>query len=120
MTPQDIKEAREWFEGNQPTIGSEECKCDECEWARTIIKTIDFALRLAEEMRWRDISTAPKDGTKILITNGKETEVCYWDNRLKVWQGSYYDGYDFETINGKPLLWMPRPQSNTERVMEND
>ncbi|WP_424441089.1 DUF551 domain-containing protein [Parvibaculum sp.] len=55
---------------------------------------------------WQPIETAPKDGTKILLTgphdaNGRYMEVCgYWKDRFPV---TWMDGH------GEPTHWMPLP-----------
>jgi hypothetical protein len=62
---------------------------------------------------WRDIETAPKDGTEVLLFGkalyGREVmKVCWWSNRA-AWQIA-------ETVSGatpifnEPTHWMPLPQ----------
>lgn len=66
-----------------------------------------------EKNGWQDISTAPKDGTEIIVTDGKTPCVVHWikySNPLLggIWQGNYYDGYDYEYISGSgPTHWQP-------------
>jgi hypothetical protein len=53
---------------------------------------------------WRDIGTAPKDGTDILVFHpeSKEQFVCYWE--LGCWMFSADTG-----LIGSPTHWMPLP-----------
>jgi hypothetical protein len=50
---------------------------------------------------WRPIETAPKDGTPILVTNGKKHAAVYW--WPMVWMGTTNNGMK------EPTHWMPLP-----------
>lgn len=51
---------------------------------------------------WRDITTAPKDGTEILVARGRQMGVVFW--RWERWNlgvpAAYFD---------KPTHWQPLP-----------
>lgn len=53
---------------------------------------------------WRDISTAPKDGTEVLVCLGEITCVATWN----LWDGeeAWRDHYGFHF---SPTHWMPLP-----------
>lgn len=68
-------------------------------------------------MSWADISTAPRDGTRILLWCGKAMFGC-WSHRVHTDNGKVvYDRADwvvervdlFPDGTGKPTLWMPEP-----------
>ena len=65
---------------------------------------------------WQPIETAPKDGTSIFATDGKDYFACCWDDCSGVsalkprygWATNYDSGcmaYDEES----PIAWMPIP-----------
>ncbi len=61
--------------------------------------------------KWQNISTAPKDGTQILIWNGQDTVVAWWDD-VYIWVSpgawiSYLNRSD--TDEYEPTHWMPLP-----------
>jgi len=51
-----------------------------------------------DSAEWQPITTAPKDGTQILATNGLNTVVIFWHTESKSWTPS---------IN--PIHWIPIP-----------
>ena len=60
-------------------------------------------------MDWNDISTANKDGTAIIVTDGETaSEVC-WKVLAGVgrWSDPHYDEWDWD--GGEPIGWMPMP-----------
>lgn len=76
---------------------------------------------------WQPISTAPKDGTKILISEGGELYAAWWDDKFNTTvfknggikhRGAWTDGavlsfgYE-ETKSYKPTHWTPLPQAPT-------
>lgn len=81
---------------------------------------------------WQPIDTAPKDGTKILIWDGKGQFAAWWDptfeddaakNEACDWEKSHYIGawtdgcvlsfgYE-ETYSYEPTHWMPLPPPPT-------
>lgn len=66
------------------------------------------------KQQWQDISTAPKDGTRIVAWCGKFVNICYWGDcypRGEVWMSdSCVDFGGFE----EPTHWMPLPEAPEE------
>jgi len=58
---------------------------------------------------WRPMSTAPKDGTRILIAS-KHAEVVIAD-----WEAETNDWYVNLVLFGKPVAWQPLPTYDHER-----
>jgi hypothetical protein len=79
------------------------------------IKLADAACDYADKhCRWFDISTAPKDGTKILVTGpdtngGVYMDVCAWPEN---WTGKWPVAY-MAYAAGEPTHWMPAPPPPT-------
>jgi len=71
-------------------------------------------------MEWQPIETAPKDGTYVLVTDGKEVYRSYYediypeDNRPQWFDNSYYS-FDPGEI---PTHWMPLPKPPTKNLNE--
>ena len=59
--------------------------------------------------KWQPISTAPKDGTRILIANAKAVATAGWENSIW-WSkcGGWSDDDDL-TAAEPPTHWMPLP-----------
>jgi len=66
---------------------------------------------------WRDIATAPKDGTNILVTDGSQIAVMYWVKGDRPgdwrWQGWLLAAMDYGD-SGKDHMdelthWQPLP-----------
>lgn len=58
-------------------------------------------------MTWRPISEAPKDGTDVLVWDGRYVRIGYgMDGDDPVWQA---DGFFF-----RPKVWMPLPDPPKE------
>lgn len=57
-------------------------------------------------MTWNDVSTAPKDGTRILAYWRSWVTIALWNLRVNNWQ-EWPDG-DFDT-GGELTHWMPLP-----------
>lgn len=53
---------------------------------------------------WRPISTAPRDGTSILLWNGAYVELCFWNTFRQCW-----DDGGFYLHNEEMEMWMPLP-----------
>lgn len=86
-----------------------------------LLKVSDLKLirKALSEPEWRDISTAPRDGGPILISNGKWISKAYWSESCQFerfeekagWQiyqcedGFYSVGAEPE----EPTHWMPLP-----------
>jgi hypothetical protein len=66
------------------------------------------ALEAALAAMWRDISTAPKDGTYVLVWRPDEGD-CHHEAHVGIdtWSGkSWYRS----RLNQQPTAWMPLPQ----------
>jgi hypothetical protein len=55
-------------------------------------------------MEWQPIDTAPKDGTEVLLTDGKYKRTGYWARRVGVWS------IDAIVALEPPTHWMPLPE----------
>ena len=59
---------------------------------------------------WRDISTAPKDGTAILAYWSPVVEGAADAMDIALWaDGGWRDPDDIEALYGTPTHWMPLP-----------
>ncbi len=68
---------------------------------------------------WKSISTAPKDGTRVLVWSKTRAEIAHWDPEPTRWEGegacwTVYDANDhFYSIHlvddEAPTHWMPLP-----------
>ena len=91
---------------------------DEVEYHKADAKK--WALQALRFDKWQPIETAPKDGTRILVTGGtfrREDEdekrpawtaIVWWDSDQRVWWGGYLAqdvGVWYE-----PTHWMPLPE----------
>ena len=56
---------------------------------------------------WYPIETAPKDGRKILVSNGVEVDTSYWD--CDAWCALYSERLPYE-----PTHWKHRPNPPEE------
>lgn len=94
--------------------------CPECEgWVMPCLKNLEAHANKAVPDGWQDISTAPKDGTEVILSKWSgsyatpETSFCWAIN------GYFKDGYWYskDPIIGKlaePTHWMPLPQPPKE------
>ena len=77
--------------------------------AQRTLDRIDSALSAHEAQGWRPIAEAPKDGTRIIVTNGTRVETARWlDNR----HGKYaWAGWHFGSLVPAmtPNAWQPLP-----------
>jgi hypothetical protein len=65
-------------------------------------------------MEWQPIETAPKDGTKVLVSNGFEMQVAeFSDSNIfghKEWvYGEIQNSYNRKSYVAEPTHWMPLP-----------
>jgi hypothetical protein len=65
---------------------------------------------------WQPIETAPKDGTRIIVTNGDEMEICSWGQINPVdspdrmaWVYGSGDHYSVRDYIDQPTGWAPLP-----------
>jgi len=73
--------------------------------------------RAPEAQAWRAIETAPRDGTRILIADGRSTDAAYWSQCAKGYGGSKrYPWVILDETNGvngmtetHPTHWQPLP-----------
>lgn len=58
-------------------------------------------------MEWRDIATAPKDGTEVILTDGGSIFIGRWNTTFCVWVASF----DNEALEdyARIVSWMPLP-----------
>jgi len=66
---------------------------------------------------WQPIETAPKDGTRIILTDGEEMEICSWGSpypvdfpEKKAWIFGRGDDYSNYNQFFFPTHWMPCPE----------
>lgn len=67
-------------------------------------------------MKWRTIRTAPKNGERVLVTDGIIVEIAFWaedyNTRKKSWCIAH-SGDDFATgsyyAHAEPTHWQPLP-----------
>ena len=60
-------------------------------------------------MEWQPIETAPMNDTNILIWDGEQVSIAYYDQNEDVWIGLYCEeinGPTWETFK----CWMPLPE----------
>lgn len=78
-----------------------------------------------EEARWRHISGAPKDGSRILVTVGSseqgpaEVDVAYWARAdqfgMEGWRAAdSHPGQIVAYADNELKCWMPLPSANRE------
>lgn len=60
--------------------------------------------------QWMDIISAPRDGTRILATNGYEVEKIRWQRGIWVIRNCSDPFYDEEWDEHTPTHWMPLPK----------
>jgi len=66
---------------------------------------------------WQDISTAPKDGTVVILSNGEWVERGWWSNSM--WLGSLGPGWitddprDVGVVHSDVTHWQPMPTPPT-------
>lgn len=68
--------------------------------------------RLGRAYQWQDISSAPKDGTPILISESRGIFTAYWSEGHEFWVGivTYL----------RPTHWLPLPPPPTEESVVSD
>lgn len=64
---------------------------------------------------WQLIETAPKDGTRILATDGYEVEKIRWQRGVWVIRNCSDPFYDEEWDENTPTHWMPLPKPPEEK-----
>lgn len=126
---QKLEEANEklsWALESQPCTCLEGDPCVRCVGLsehRVALSTQPADVKI-EPSLWRPIAEAPRDGTKILIWDGKNIFAAWWDDKFhcewddekedNVYTGDWTDaavasfGYE-EYQSYKPVLWMPLP-----------
>lgn len=57
---------------------------------------------------WRDISTAPRDGTAIWVSSERAMEPV---RTIQRWYGEWVNIYNGDSIGWKPTHWMPLPKA---------
>lgn len=59
---------------------------------------------------WQDISTAPKDGTEVLIKTREGCISCSWDQLNNEWEAGWLG---ISLLPKDPIGWMPLPAAPT-------
>ena len=64
-------------------------------------------------MNWKDIETAPKDGTRVLVFSGDWIAIAYWKSDAQIWCVWDCEDY-FPSVHlvgdDAPTHWMPLPE----------
>ena len=107
----NYKGALEWHKGiSEPD--------DFQEWAAANESTILNALKIADEMQWQPIETAPEDGTAVRVWDGRY-QYDAWFGRCPRFKGDeerqwFVDSdifaEDYYHAPVKPTHWMPLPK----------
>lgn len=73
---------------------------------------------LSDRLLWRDIATAPKDGTKFLAFMEQNPDISpqiiFWSDIAKTWLIAWDDMNIEKEWNDKPVYWMPLPSPPPE------
>lgn len=87
---------------------------DPLRWESVIRDHLTRARALGPE--WQDISTAPKDGTSVLVY--ERGDICTaWFDEIAAWSNNRQKGRwmsSDEVFTGAPSHWMPLPQPPKE------
>lgn len=71
-------------------------------------------------MNWQDISTAPKDGTKIMVWSDNHCwgspDVAYWGRNHPLNPSSWVGGHCHVGHIDQPTHWMPLPPAPTDTL----
>lgn len=73
--------------------------------------------------KWKPIESAPKDGTRVLVSNGKYVVIAYWNTEPLIWEDggnntqacwTVFEPDDFYYAwhllgDGGPTSWQPVP-----------
>lgn len=96
----------QWWQENYPQKPNQSAQS---------LATLAFAKEAARKAfedaqpQWQPIETAPKDGTKIIVSNGRFAKTAYWGGkRPPCWKCDA--GYSL----GEQINWMPIPAPPTE------
>jgi len=57
--------------------------------------------------QWQPIETAPKNGTRVLVTNGIDVQIEFKDNDDEMWSGWQTGTRLYSVV---PTHWMPLPE----------
>lgn len=83
------------------------------------IETMQRILKRYEENRWRPMSTAWKDGRRILVHDGADTYIAFWGEMYSMMLRSPIEAWwvraDFNLSNENLRGWMPLPEMPDER-----
>lgn len=83
----------------------------------------EAALALADRLEaregWRDIASAPKDGTRVLLAHASAAFDGWWDDGEGAWVDGETDN-DGDYIAYRPSHWMPLPPLPLPPQQERD
>lgn len=71
------------------------------------------AAALRDLTEWRDIATAPKDGTEVFAWDGSDNIICHWHGSVAGWVTDWetVSGYDVGWNKVSPTHWLPLPST---------
>lgn len=110
-------------------ICGEPCDYPHCFCGKpAIYRTLQVArivIAAYQASQWQDISTAPRDGDSVLLTNGSEIHQGMWDEVDSDNSGTdYYDWtYGVAEIDGsnfRPTHWQPLPTAPSPTSSNGD
>ena len=69
---------------------------------------------------WEHISSAPRDGSEVLVWNGRSRHVAHYDRVESEWVSPYRTTTKRLPVTPKPTLWqpLPAPPATTEGSAE--
>ena len=77
---------------------------------------LEAVMRLLAKNEWQPMESAPKDGTRMLVTDGDQMEVCEWGQTALVdspycigWRYGCGDDYSCYDEIHNPTHWMALP-----------
>ena len=72
------------------------------------VRLCDEVMAMAEKSPWQPIETAPKDGSHILVSNGRLVEKAYFDSDLSKWCDAWDGDEEFHDLL-RLTHWIPPP-----------
>ena len=67
------------------------------------LRSVNLAADALEETLWRDIDSAPKDGSKVMVSDGDVATIGEWDCEFGNWWSDYLSSDLTDITKWKPL-----------------